>query len=106
MCLSEYSKILIGDDKMILCREKDLKQTKVKKVIKKAFPELFAGLIDRIFVKINYQVVCCYKMYSSQFDCQVGSLEKNHNWDIHPFMALKVFEKDGKTYCSAEPVVV
>lgn len=106
MCNSEYSKVLIGDDRMILCREKDLKQTDVNKVIKKAFPELFPSVVDRAFKKTGYRVECCYKMYSSQFDCQVGPLEKSHDWDKNPFMVLKVFERDGKTYCSAEPVAV
>jgi len=106
MCLSQFSKILIGDEKMILCRKSDLEKVKIEKIIKKAFPELLAGknIFQRLFYRIDYKIECCFKMFSSHFDYHVRCFEAHNNWDENPFIALRVYEESGKTYCKAKPM--
>ncbi len=88
---------------MIMCRKQDYDKKKIKKIIRKAFPELFPG-IKKFLGRVKFRVEYCYKMYSSKFDCQVAPLEKENDWDKNPFMALLVWEDDGRTFCGARPV--
>lgn len=101
----EFRKILIGKGRMILCRKQDLEKINVQKLIKTAFPELVHGFWDKFFKKIEYQVVNDgFKLCLSRFNCQVDQLEKNRDWDKHPFVAIQIEEKDGVAYCHARIV--
>ncbi|MFC1720631.1 hypothetical protein ACFLY0_01895 [Patescibacteria group bacterium] len=113
MCNSKFSKILVGQDKMILCRKEALfnkGDAEIQSIIRAAFPELAERFLPKklffgrsLWRAISYKVVCCYKMYSSKFDCQVGPLEES-DWGETEFIALSVFEEDGQTSCRTEPV--
>ncbi len=104
MCYWKFSKILIGQERMILCRKQDLEKINVQKLIKTAFPELVHGFWGKYLKRIDHQVEDDYKMFSSRFDCQVVPLENHHDWDKHPFVAIQIEEKDGVTYCHARIV--
>lgn len=127
MCSTDFNYILIGEDKMILCREADFTKVKIQEIIRKAFPGLFENIIEmeitriqkviRLFLpdlfenisekeKIPIKVESCYKMFSSMFDVQVGPLEKENDWEKNPFIALWIFVKEGATYCGAKPVTI
>lgn len=92
-----FSYALIGDDKMIMCRTVDLKKGKIKKMFKRFFNLSWKALRD-LTIETNA------KMHSSKFDCQTAKIEKNHDWEQQPFMALWIIKKAGKTYCAAEAV--
>lgn len=107
----DFRYVKVGDDekRMIMCREKDFDPNTIRGIAAKAFPELFNGLGGCLAVTIGLggpkiKPETCWKMYSSEFDCQVGPLQKGNDWEAHPFVALKVFEKGGKTFCGAEAV--
>ena len=105
MCISEFSKILVGDERMILCRKSFLKKIAVKKVVKKVFPECFGrvGFFKRMAPAIRIEE--CYEGYSSQFDERVGFLEANHDWEKFPLVALSIFKKNGVFFCRVIPFV-
>jgi len=104
MCATNFTYVKIGDERMILCRDIDYDEWKIKGIIKKTFPELFKRvLFFRVPVEeFRVRAEGCRKMYSSHFDVQVYPLEEENDWDKQPFMALWVFEKDGVTYCGAK----
>lgn len=106
MCNSKFSHILIGSDKMILCRKEALRGINVNKIIRKTFPELFPRIIDKIFKKVEYQLGDCYETYNSQFDLEVEFLKEFHDWSENPFVSLSIIEVEDKKYCCIRSVLV
>lgn len=110
MCDSEFSKVLIDDDRMIVCKKEDFDKLSEKErqlLISGAFPELEKK--RRWFNQfgcIGYKIEYCYKMYSSAFDSQVGRLERENDWEKYPYVALLLFVKDNKRYCKVTPISV
>jgi hypothetical protein len=105
---SDFVMVLVDDNRMILCRNKDLEKVNTKALIKKAFPGLFADKIwlEKILEKNGYRIERCYEAYSSKFDCQVDSLEQENDWDANPFIALNVFQIDDVSYCRAKSIKI
>lgn len=103
---SKLCKIMVGEGGMIVCRYEDLEKIQLRKLVKKAFPELFAGCgyRDKSFKKVEYWLWSIDEPYSSNFDFQLALLECNHDWDGEPFMALKIFKERGESLCRAEAI--
>ncbi len=112
MCHSEFTKLMLevcGEERrMILCKEQDFKNLSERKrqsLFRNAFPGLSQGVCF-LKRKIKYRAVNCFKLYSSQFDEMITHLQRQNDWDETRFVALWLFEDDGKNYCGAKPVVV
>jgi hypothetical protein len=108
MCHSEFSKVLLQvdgkEDRMILCRKQDfenLSERKRQRLFRNAFPSIKSGSFSRKIIK--YQVVSCYKDYSSQFDDWNNFIERENDWNKVLFVSLWIFERNKKMFCRVRP---
>ena len=100
----EFAKILVGKKRMILCRRSDfasLKERKIRKLIKKAFPEIGAekGWWEKILQRWEYSVEYCSNAYSPLFDSTVEWFSSKHNWEEEPFIVLQIKINGRGQYC-------
>lgn len=123
MCDSGFIYVCIGDDRMILCKEKGKHLDDISDVVKKAFPEileenLFGKFINKFtpFVRTSkkIQVEYCRRMYPHQFDRDgfdldglVSNWEKNNDWNKTPFVAFYlVTGRNGETFSRVKTIIL
>ncbi|HCP09031.1 MAG TPA: hypothetical protein DIT25_04530 [Candidatus Moranbacteria bacterium] len=99
MCATGFTYVEVGNERLVFCRNEDFNPRIIKKVIKKAFPERFKGLIFK--KPIDELKIKSQEMYSGQFDYMVFPFEKEHDWKTFPFVALCLENEDDVECCGA-----
>ncbi|MBU1251993.1 MAG: hypothetical protein KKC96_00135 [Nanoarchaeota archaeon] len=98
MSLNDFWCVAIGgNNKLILCRRIDSYKAETQKVIKEIFPELPQGIL----VKVRG---CNEIPLSEIVHSTIDIMRKENDWDKYPFVALRISEKNGETYCDSETI--
>ncbi len=81
---------------IIMCRQKDFDKKKIKKMVKRVFPELFTGRL-KLFpaVKIGHDHKDCPVQFIQDIEWHI----KNHDWEVNPFVGLRVLPERA-THCT------
>lgn len=118
MCDVGFKFTLIGEDKLIMCRQEDFAEAVIFKAISKAFPELIKQIawwkrwlvnsLQRLQLisPVHVRAERIPKQISSLFGVKLGPLMKENDWGKNPIIALWIFEKGGVTFCDAKIVSV
>lgn len=93
-----FIKILIDDDKIILCKQERFWRMTIyekQKLIRKSFPRSVLGPMNLFGFKrrIEYKLEPSYRIYRMGFDLYIYQFVNGNNWEEAPFMAFWLYEK-------------